>query len=178
MKRMIHYPAVLEIKALRIAVHLGVGEAERANLQNIEVSVRFFFKKLPAVCGDESQTFICYDTLCTALQKKATEQPHKLIEFLCKQLHDTAHLVMRDAIGSETAKQVFVELSVTKCNPPINGLQGGSHFTISDVGGCSGNCNCTSDGCQSCKCGTSKTNACENPSCTCNPCKCTSCCCA
>jgi dihydroneopterin aldolase len=125
-------PAALHLNQLRLHVHLGEGSAERAVLQDIDVSVSVYFMDLPAACGDDDGKFICYNKLADVLRAKATSQPYRLIEFLCMQLYAAARGEIVRAMG-EDAASIYITLKLNKCHPPVQGLIGGSSFEYTDL---------------------------------------------
>src|SRR5688572_7526126 len=77
-----HFPFILKIEELQLPVHLGVTEMERLAAQTVFAWAEIRFPAAPAAVAQDDASYLCYDTLCQALLKKAAEKPYNLVEHL------------------------------------------------------------------------------------------------
>lgn len=114
--------AGLGMERLRMAVRLGCSAEERAEPQDVEISVRLRLPQLPEGCWtDELADTIPLDVVAERL-RALTNGEFSLIEHLGARLYDG----LLELCPSGTA----LELELTKLAPPIAGLAGGTHFHI------------------------------------------------
>jgi FolB domain-containing protein len=125
--------AALSMHQLRLNVHLGEHEPERSEEQAIEVSVSFYFKDLPSACGNDNGQFLCYGKITDALERLVEKQEFRLIEFLAMRMYDALRGEILTCFGKEKAEDVYVWISLHKCNLPIEQLVGGASFEYTDV---------------------------------------------
>ena len=118
--------STLTVNRLRLEVHLGAGDEERATLQPIEVSLQLHFPEIPAACTDDDSDFICYDKLCTVLKELVAGRQFRLLEYLTMQ--------MFGAVRAEVDEKIKLWIKVDKLQAPVEGLQGGTSFIHSDIG--------------------------------------------
>ncbi len=79
---------LLSIKELVIFPFIGVSEEERANRQEIKVSIDVLFDNIPIGCQDDRITSVlCYDELCFELASYLEAKPCQLIEHLAYKAH-------------------------------------------------------------------------------------------
>lgn len=100
-----NFPFCLSVDALEIPLHLGVGEAERAELQTVQVWIHLFYAAPPEGAKEDMAAYCCYDSLCQALIAKAKEQPYHLIEYLCADFFR----VLREQIPAEVKLWIKVQ---------------------------------------------------------------------
>ena len=118
-------PCRLEILGYRTLVRLGVPEAERRKPQEVEFDVRFFWKEAPAgVQTDRIEDTICYDEICTAIEKTVNARPYALIEALGRTVYDAIRALTHEP---------RLEVSIRKIHPPIAKLHGGARFVYGDL---------------------------------------------
>lgn len=104
-------------------VHLGVPDAERAEPQEITVSIVFEFETPPtATTTDAIDGTIDYGVVCRALVTRLAERPVKTIEHLAQRGLD--YLVSAVAADCDA-----IALTVRKF-PSIDGLIGGAAYTL------------------------------------------------
>ena len=128
---MTHYPFMLGIDRLRLAVHLGVGEEERAQPQTVEMTVRLYYADPPQGWGDDDGVFLCYELLSNVLHALAKERSFKLIEYLAQQSYEALGAEIVRQLGEEHGVKIW--LQIHKCDAPVESLQGGSRFVYSDL---------------------------------------------
>ena len=117
--------AMLGLNQFRCQVKLGHGSEERVLPQWVSFSVSIRFKNLPQAClTDELTDTIDYQLLSNSLEELCESRPYKLIE----KLGYDAYQKLLNILPSESQ----IQLTLTKEKPPIHGLEGGSHFVISD----------------------------------------------
>ncbi len=116
---------------LRLQVHLGVGEEERAELQEISVELRCYYAQMPE--ADDEGAYICYGALADAVRTLLEGKPYKLIETMGMDSLRVARSVAIEQLGEELAKQLAFWVRIHKLNPPVVQLQGGSSFTCSEL---------------------------------------------
>lgn len=127
------YIAVLSINALRLPVHLGVEASERERAQPVEVTAQLYFESLPECAeDDESDTFICYDVICSSLSNYVQGKEFRFIEYLCMDLYRVIRTHLEDQLGEEAAKAVKLWVKLHKCVAPVPYMTGGAHFIYSD----------------------------------------------
>lgn len=106
---------VLSINDLVVPVRIGVTEEERSKPQDISLSIKLTFNKLPnGVFTDNINDTICYHRLCDEISAFLKEKEFSLIEKLCGDLYN---LLRKNNLFSSIA------LNVSK-KPNIHGLRG------------------------------------------------------
>jgi 7,8-dihydroneopterin aldolase/epimerase/oxygenase len=119
---------VLRLGRLHATARLGHEAAERAQPQEVVMSVTVEFASPPAAChSDRLEDTLCGAELCAALARVCQSGEYALIEHLAERLHAAAR-----ALAPPGAR---VEIELTKVAPPIVGLAGGMTFVISGSGG-------------------------------------------
>jgi len=114
--------ARIEVLDLRLSVHLGWTDEERARPQEVSIDCRIDFARPPAgAASDELADTVCYGELCELFRAKAASRPFRLIEALARALAEAA--LPRLGVGTR------YEISVTKLHPPVDGLKGGARYT-------------------------------------------------
>ena len=115
----------LSINKLRLEVHLGWTDEERAKPQPVEVSVFIRFPEPPpATKTDALSDTVCYAAICECLQGLVREHRYKLIEHLTAEIYTAAKSKLPAGAGAH------VEL--TKIQVPVPNLLGGATFTYGD----------------------------------------------
>ncbi len=128
------YCATLAIHRLRLMVNLGRWDDERAERQPIEVTVKLHFPSLPeAYYTDDNDDVFCYDNLATDIKTFVADRQFNLIEYLTQELHKLTRANIVTQRGEDYAAGVWVTVHLNKCDPPIDGLMGGSSFTFTDL---------------------------------------------
>ena len=124
-----HYAHILTVNRLRLMVHLGFYEEERVQLQPIEISLRMYFPQSPACSRDDHAKFLDYGKLCAAIAEWSISQQFRLLEYMGQEAFD----FVRAYIDEHGYHEIKLWLSLTKCEPPVPNLQGGTSFIHSDV---------------------------------------------
>ncbi len=114
----------LFINDLRLAVKLGVGEAERRQPQDVAISISLAFSRKPSTCGDDDVAgTVDYSEVCESLARLCAAREFKTIEHLTQ--------VCFDAVTSlTTGNQCALTVEVQKRHPPIPDLKGGTTFVL------------------------------------------------
>jgi FolB domain-containing protein len=117
----------LRLERLRSRARLGHLPDERAEPQDVLLSVSVDFDAPPAACGtDRLEDTVCGAELCEALVRVCESGEYALIEHLAARLYATARALVRAS--------AHVEIEVVKVAPPIVGLEGGMSFVITGSG--------------------------------------------
>ncbi len=119
------YNSVISLNDLLIKANLGVTKEERDQLQDIKISFKLLFEKLPKACQtDKLSDTICYHKISNiAYEHCQTNKVHTL-EYLCYELYKK--------VRNEIENNAKIWIKVEKCNPPIEGLVGSTSFEYSD----------------------------------------------
>ena len=113
----------LRLDDLRMPVHLGVPDEERAEPQEITVSIVFEFDSPPgATATDAIEATIDYGVVCRSLARELGARPVRTIEHLARRGLD----YLESVAGGECDA---IALTVRKF-PAIDGLVGGAAFTL------------------------------------------------
>jgi FolB domain-containing protein len=113
----------LKIRDFTLPVRLGVSPEERANPQEVRVSVEIHFFAPPlATSTDQLNDTVSYARICEAIRKHVEAHEFKLIEKLANDLFE----ISRSVVG--TAAEVSLVLH--KIKPPVEGLLGGAEYRI------------------------------------------------
>jgi dihydroneopterin aldolase len=113
----------LRLAGLRSRARLGHHPDERAEPQDILLSVSVEFAAAPAACdSDRLADTVCGAELCDALVRVCESGQYALIEHLAARLFGAARAMVRTGAR--------VEIELTKVAPPIAGLEGGMSFVI------------------------------------------------
>jgi len=131
---MTYYPAILQLNRLRLCVHLGVPEDERAQPQTVEVDIHFFLPALPECAeNDHSEQYICYGTLSDALIRFVKGKSFHLIEYLTHQLYIQTREYLAECFDADRAQAIKIRVRLHKIAPPVPALSGGASFIYSDL---------------------------------------------
>lgn len=79
---------VIEIRRLRLATRIGVPDEERAEAQDIVVSLRIVPSVAFGQLGDDISRTVDYDAVARAVRELVAERPRKLIETLAVEIAD------------------------------------------------------------------------------------------
>lgn len=113
----------LDLEALQVKAHIGVEAAERAVLQDLEISFSVQFAQAPLGCvSDKIEDTCCYGAICDTLVAICKNQEFKLIEALTHTL--------AEALQAKLPSDACFELRVKKVSPPVHGLRGGATFRM------------------------------------------------
>ncbi len=120
------FSSVISLNDLRVYINLGVGEDERKNPQEVNISFRFFSKQPPnGFVTDDIKDTVCYHEISNAIKNYCEKKEFKLLEYLCnglyKEVRATIPYTMRIWVKAE------------KCNPPIDNLMGSTSFEYTDM---------------------------------------------
>ncbi len=118
----------LRLNDLRLEVHLGWTDEERARPQPVEATVFIRFPKILSACKtDNLADTACYAHICEAIEAAVREKPFKLIERLAFELHAATIACLPEGA------RACVEL--TKIEAPVKNLLGGATFIYGDAWG-------------------------------------------
>lgn len=127
------FSACTALHDLRISIHLGVGDEERAKPQDILVSVRCYSNQALGSYTDDEGGYICYGALSEVLRSYLTSQPFRLIEYIGLQCFERIRASIKEQIGESAAESIAVWVHIHKLTPPVESLEGGSSFTYTDL---------------------------------------------
>jgi dihydroneopterin aldolase len=123
--------ATLKLKDLILAVRLGCGEVERAQPQEVRVSVEFRFKKnITSIKSDNIDETVCYAKAAAAIREHCESREFKLIERLGFEIYEVMGRVLSESRSLH--EPVEVAVTVHKVHPPVERLEGGSWFSYGD----------------------------------------------
>lgn len=126
---MTHYAQCFSIDRLRLEAHLGFGEAERAGLQPVEVSMRLYFSAAPSCASHDHAPFIDYAAVAQVMTDAVRQREYRLIEYMAGELFRQ----VRAYLDAHAGVEVRLWLRLTKCQAPVDGLQGGASYALSDL---------------------------------------------
>lgn len=119
----------LTLSRLRLPVHLGWTDEERAVPQLVEANLFIRFPEPPPACQtDELKDTVCYAEICEKLSQGLEGRSFKLIERLAAHFYST----VKEALQSQSLAEAQVQVEVMKINVPIENLMGGTSFTYGD----------------------------------------------
>ena len=123
------FSSAFVIERLEFMAHLGIYDDERAGLQPVSYDIRLYFPTPPGWVFDDNAPFFNYQEITDRLEKLVKGGEFRLIEFMANESLRTIreHL---DEIGSGDMR---IWLKLTKLNPPIAALKGGSSYIITDM---------------------------------------------
>lgn len=101
----------IEIRALRIVCHVGVGDDERASAQPLELDLDLEADLSAAASSDDVADTIDYGAVSLAVAAAVQAEEHALLE--------RAAAVAADAALGVDARATAVTVSVRKLRPPI-----------------------------------------------------------
>lgn len=125
---MAYYPYCFTINRLRLPARLGCHAPERSVKQPVEVTIRLYFASEPAFVSDDNARFIDYDALCGLVKDTVKQNEFQLIEYMAGVLFRQ----LRGYIDALPFGDVRIWLSLTKCEAPVESLEGGASFVLSD----------------------------------------------
>jgi 7,8-dihydroneopterin aldolase/epimerase/oxygenase len=113
----------LRLNRLRLAVRLGCEAWERAEPQAVEVDIAVHFARAPAGCHtDRLSDTLCAGALAACARAVAEAGSFGLLEHLAE--------CVRRALRELCPADAALELRLTKLEPPIAGLLGGTSFEM------------------------------------------------
>ncbi len=124
-----HYPYVLSLNKLRLIVHLGFYDAERAGTQPIEICLRLYFGQAPAYAADEKLSFLDYASIAKTISDYVEARSFKLIEFMGSEIFAQ----IRALLDAKGLAEVKLWMCLNKIEAPVPGLMGGASYTQSDL---------------------------------------------
>jgi len=124
-----HYPYVLSLNKLRLMVHLGFYDAERAGMQPVEICLRLYFAEAPAYAHDEKLSFLDYATIAKLIQTYVDARNFKLIEFMASDIFSE----IRQFLNGRGLEAVKLWMCLNKVEAPVPGLVGGAAYTQTDL---------------------------------------------
>lgn len=117
--------SVLRLNDLSLAVHLGCGPEERAETQEVRMSVEFRFLQTPvAERSDDLTDTICYARASAILKEICTGREFHLIEHMAFECEN--------ALRRMVEGRAQLALRVHKVRPPVPGLLGGTQYICGD----------------------------------------------
>jgi FolB domain-containing protein len=119
----------LEICELNRWLSLGATQSERAQLQEVNFTLKYHCTTLPHCTQvDDISQALCYATLIEALDKTIQDSSFALVEYLAQQ---SMQVFERIATASIIAPHIqSLELICHKVAPPVAGLKGGAKVRI------------------------------------------------
>jgi dihydroneopterin aldolase len=129
----ITYPAKLSLHQLRLMVHLGYGDAERATPQPILLDIDFYLSNLPRGCTQDGAGFLCYDKLATCLRSAIGSVHFSLIEYLAHHFGTAIDTWIAAENATAQIDHIAYNIRVHKCNAPVEDLLGGASFSYSTL---------------------------------------------
>lgn len=115
----------LKVRQLSLQVCIGANELERAQSQEVRISVELRFRETPiGLWSDQLEDTICYEKICQAFRGRVAGHQYVLVEKLAGDLMDLLQRI--------TEGRAEVAIDVEKVAPPIEGLQGGVLFHYGD----------------------------------------------
>lgn len=119
------YNYVVSLNDLLIKANIGVTAAEREIPQDIKISFKLLFNKMPKACEtDDIADTVCYHEIAQIALSHCNNEKVKLLECLCFGLYKK----IRNVVASD----IKIWIKTEKCNPPIEGMLGGTCFEYSD----------------------------------------------
>ncbi len=120
------FSSVISLNDLRVYINLGVGEDERKNVQEVNISFQFLSKEQPRGCiTDDINDTVCYHKISETIKNYCGNKEFKLLEFLCNGLYNE--------IKKITPPAMKIWVKVEKCKPPIDNLIGATSFEYTDI---------------------------------------------
>jgi dihydroneopterin aldolase len=111
----------LRINDLRVMVRLGCTAGERAQPQEVRVSVKLAFAKIPkALSTDRLKDAVDYSDICASIKSICTGREFEMVEFLGAE-------ILKE-ISKEVPPGTKIYIRVHKVRPPIEDLLGGVLF--------------------------------------------------
>lgn len=118
--------ASLRLHDIRLMMHVGHLEAERARRQPMRIDLDVEFNVPPHACEtDELDDSVCYDTLIAHVKEYCEQHQFNLLEHLARRLHALVKSYFSDK------DKIFIR--VIKLNPPIEVLHGGAACAYGDA---------------------------------------------
>ena len=115
----------ISLNDLALAVHLGVTDQERSQLQTVTLSLTIHFDMPPVAClTDNLHDTYCYDTLVTDIKNNFSSKTFNLLEHLGYSIYQHAKAVL--------AHDCAIQIALQKL-PVIAGLQNGVTFHYGDA---------------------------------------------
>lgn len=109
-----------------VLVNLGVSDGERNTKQEVNVSIKLFFKNAPKGCVTDSiKDTVCYFEISNAIKEFCNKGSFKLLEYLCHGLYGE--------IRKGVPEDIKIWIRVEKCNTPIDDLLGSTCFEYTDI---------------------------------------------
>lgn len=126
---MAHYPYCFTIDSLRMMAHLGWQAPERSVRQPVTVDMRLYFPSALVALSDDDGGFLDYHGLCKTIQAQIESREFRLIEFMASELFAAA----RAFADAHQCDDVRIWLRLRKCTPPVEYLENGASFVMSDL---------------------------------------------
>ncbi len=118
--------SVLRIGDLTLNVKLGCTAEERAVPQEVRLSVEIRFPLLPSGSfSDSLDETVCYAQVSRVLKEHCETREFKLIE----RIGVEGYSLLKELTKHQNLE---ISLQVHKVRPPVQDLQGGSHFICGD----------------------------------------------
>lgn len=115
----------LKINQLELKVFLGWPSEERKRTQKVFLDIELLGIDFTSAChSDDLGDTVCYDELSQKIKKFVKGRQFKLIEALCMQIFEL--------LKGEISENISLKVVVTKPKVPVEGLHGGSTFTVED----------------------------------------------
>jgi len=109
-----------------LPIHLGCEDWERANTQDVEVSISFgFHLPLKAESSDSIEDSICYAKVCEHVLKLTQNKSFKLIEKLTEDI--------RLSLAQAFPNHDRLKVKIHKLTPPVELLKKGVVYVCGDL---------------------------------------------
>lgn len=113
------------ISKLQLQVHLGCEAWERAQRQDIHVTIEARFDEIPrGAATDRLEDTLCYANISKRVTEVCEAKPYHLIEKMGFEIYN----LVRAQVGLQT----LVGIRIHKLHPPVANLLGGSIFSCGD----------------------------------------------
>ncbi len=116
----------LKLNQLQVPVHIGVNQEERDLPQTVSFDIEVAFATRPSACESDSiSETVCYDQISKVIFGICQAQNYALLEYLTEKAFN--------AISEILLPDSQLRVQTTKVSPPIQGLQGGASFEMSNL---------------------------------------------
>lgn len=113
----------MQVRDLSLWVRLGCSESERAQLQEVRLSIDISFSEVPGACfSDEIRETVCYAELSGQLKNYCESREFKTVEKMAMGCSE----IVQSVVGSTH----HFSVDVHKVRPPVPGLNGGVIFRV------------------------------------------------
>jgi FolB domain-containing protein len=119
--------ATLDLPEIVLFPHLGLLPEERANPQEVRLSLAITFSKPLAAClSDDIAGTLCYHNLYDEINALLSRKQFRLIEHLAH----TIATIINDEINSRALPSATISLTLHKVSLPLPALPKGASFSL------------------------------------------------